>query len=95
MLGLRGEAGILDLALRIVEADFVHEDSMEADRIELGGLLHGAQILTVALTQGEDGAAGAERLFPEVRERRRRRVGIDDDMLRFRRGRRRGKTQGE
>ena len=57
------------LPVRIVKADLVHEDAVKADGLEIGGLLDGAQVLTVAVAQGEDGASGPEGLLPEVGKR--------------------------
>ena len=78
---LRREAGILGLAIGIVEADLVLEDAVETDGLEVGGLLHGAQVFAIALAQREDGATGAEGLLPEMRERSCGGFCVDDDVL--------------
>ncbi len=69
------------IALRIlvVDADFVMKDGVKAHVIEVGDLLYGAEIVAIAFAQRENGAAGAEGTFPEVRKGRGRRLGIDDD----------------
>ena len=79
--GLRGEAGVLCLTGRVVEADLVVEDAVEADGLEVGGFLHGVEIGAVVGTESEDGAAGAEGLLPEVGEGRGGGVGINADWL--------------
>lgn len=52
----------------VVNAYFIVEDGVEADVFDVRGGFHFAQVVAIALAQGEDGAAGAEHLFPEVRE---------------------------
>jgi hypothetical protein len=54
---------------------------VEADRLKIGCLLYGAEIVAVALTEREDGAARAEGLFPEVRERGGGCLCIDGDVF--------------
>ena len=44
--------------------------------MEVGDLLHLAQIAAIALAQGEDRAAGAEHLLPEMREGMSRGCGV-------------------
>ncbi len=78
--GLRGEAGVLGLAGGIVEADFVVEDAVEADGLEVGGLLYGVEVCAVVGAESEDGAAGAEGLLPEVGEGGGGGVGVDDQV---------------
>ena len=68
MGGFGGEAGILDDAIGVVKTDLVHEDPVEADGLEVGGVLDGAEVVAVALAERKDSAAGAEGLLPEVRE---------------------------
>ena len=82
--GLSRRLGKVDgAAVGIVEADLIIEDAVEADRLEVRRLLHGAQVIAIALTQRQDGAAGAEGLLPEVREWRSRGLRIDVDVLRL------------
>ena len=54
---------------------------MEADVAEVGDLVDGADVVAVGLAEGEDGAAGAEDLFPEVGEGGGGGVGVDGDGL--------------
>ena len=76
-----GKAGVLVLGVGIEEADVVVEDAVEADGLKSCGLLHGAHVLAVVVAEGEDGAAGAEGLFPDVGERGGGGVGVDGDGL--------------
>jgi len=55
------------------------EDGVEANIAKIGDLLHSAHVLAITLAQGEDGAAGAEHLFPEMGKGRGGRLGIDVD----------------
>ncbi len=52
----------------VVQANFVVEDGVEADVFEAGGLLYLAQVAAVIVAKRQHSAAGAEHLFPEVRE---------------------------
>ena len=52
----------------VVNAYFVVEDCVEADVFEICGGFYFAQVIAIALAEGEDRAAGAEHLFPEVGE---------------------------
>ena len=79
--GLRLEAWVLGLAAGVVEADLIVKDGVEADGLEVGRLLYGAEIVAVALTEGEDRAAGAEGLLPEVRERGGGGFCVNDDFV--------------
>src|SRR5271168_636179 len=66
----------------VVEAEFVVEDSVEADVVEAGDALGFAEVAAIAVAEGEDGAAGAEHFFPEVWEGMGGGVGVDFDDLR-------------
>src|ERR1700735_1039234 len=85
--GLRCKAGILDAAIGVVETDIVHQNAVETNGLKVSGLLDGPQVIAIALAQREDGAAGAERLFPEVGEGRAGIVGVNrhHNMRRLRR----------
>ena len=52
------------------QAHVVVEDAVKADVAEAGGGMHRHEILAVVVAQRQHGAAGAEHLFPEVREGR-------------------------
>ncbi len=65
----------------VVDADFVVEDGVEANVAEVRYFLHGTQVFAVAFAQSQDGAAGAEHLFPEVREGGGLGVGVDLDRF--------------
>jgi len=69
------------LSVFVVDADVVVHDGMEADVLEVRDLLHSLRVVAVALAHGEDGAAGAEHLFPEMRERRGGSMRVDGDGL--------------
>ncbi len=88
-----GEQAVVDLvdvgevvdgiALRVfvVDADVVVHDGVEADVLEVGDLLHSLHVVAIALAHGEDGAAGAEHLLPEVWERRCGSMRVDGDVF--------------
>ena len=63
----------------VVEADFVLEDSVETDVVEIGDAFDFAEIVAIVVAQREDGASGAEHFFPEVGEGVRGGVGVDFD----------------
>ena len=52
----------------VIEAHFVVKDGVEANVLEIGGLLNVAHVAAVAVAQGEDRPARPEHLFPEMRE---------------------------
>ena len=65
----------------VVDADLVVEDGVEADVLEVGDLVDGANVVAIGLAEGEDGAAGAEDLFPEMGQRGGGGVGVNFDAL--------------
>ena len=65
----------------VVDAYLVVKDGVEANVAEVRYFLHGAKIFAVAFTQSQDGAPGAEHLFPEVGEGSGLGVGVDLDGL--------------
>src|ERR1700683_2565351 len=72
----------LTVLVLAVHANFIMEDAMEANIAEIGGLPNLAKIFSVIVAKGENRAAGAEHLLPEVRERRHGRAGIKHNLLR-------------
>src|ERR1700722_1784145 len=74
----------LALGIFVVDPDFVIENGVESNVFEVGGRFHLAEIVLIAFAQAENGAAGAEHLFPKVREAMRR--SVDVDLESFRRG---------
>ena len=78
---LRCQAGVLGFAIGIVEANLVVKDGVEADGLKVGGLHNRAQVLAIALAQGEDGAVGAKSLLPEMRKRRGGGLCVNHDVL--------------
>ena len=66
-----------------VNTDLVIENAMEANIAKIGYLLYRTEIITVALSQRQNGATGSEHLLPEVGEGRGPGLGVDlDDLLR-------------
>ena len=65
----------------VVQADFVVENRVETNVIEIGDGLHLAQIVTVTFAQREYGAARAEHLLPEMREGMRGSLRVNLDYL--------------
>ena len=55
---------------------------MEADVLEVSDLFDGAQVVAITVAEREDGAAGAEDLFPEMGKGGGRGVGVNRDVLR-------------
>ena len=56
---------------------------METHSVEIRDSFYGVEVIAIALAQGEDGAAGAEDLLPEVGEGSGLGLRIDlDDLLR-------------
>ena len=67
----------------VVDAYLIVKDGVEANVAEVRYFLHCAEVVAIAFAQGEDGAAGAEHLLPEVGEGGGLGVGVDlDDLLR-------------
>src|ERR1019366_10273314 len=58
----------LTLFIFVVDAYLIMKDGMEPDIPEAGNAFDRLQVLAVTLTQGQNGAAGAEHLFPKVWE---------------------------
>src|SRR5579871_2680617 len=75
------------LRVFVVDADFVVQDVVEADVTEIGDLLYFTQIVSIALSQGEDGAPRAEGLFPKMWEGLSGSSSIDCDVYILRKGR--------
>ena len=69
--------GNLPLRVALHQAHVVVEDAVEADVADAGGLVHGIQVLAVVVAQRQRRAAGAEHLFPEMREGRAPGAGVD------------------
>ena len=65
----------------VIDSDFIMQDGVKAHVFEICYLLHGAKVVVVAIAQGEDGAAGAKHLFPEVRKGGCWRAGINLNLL--------------
>src|ERR1700719_2029810 len=65
----------------IVYANLVVEDGVKTHEFEIRGLLDCAKISAITVAQREDRPAGAEHLFPIVREAVVRGRGIDDELL--------------
>ncbi len=81
--GLGRLTGVLRLGVRVVEADIVHEDAVETHSVEIRDSFYSVEVIAIALAQGEDGAAGAEDLLPEVGEGSGLGLRVDlDDLLR-------------
>ena len=61
----------------VVDAEFVEENAVETDVLEIGDGFYGAEIVAIAFAHGEDGAARAEHLLPEVGKRSALGGGVD------------------
>src|ERR1700723_2160873 len=55
------------------------ENGVKTNVLEIGNGFHFAQVIAITFAQTKDGAAGAEHLFPEMRERMGRRLGVHLD----------------
>jgi hypothetical protein len=69
----------LSIGVFIVQADFVVEDSVEADILEIGDPFDIAEIVAIVVAEREDRPPGAKHFFPEVGKRVGRRVSVDFD----------------
>src|SRR5215471_618450 len=67
------------LIVFVINADFVVQDVVKADVVEVSGLLYLAQVVSIALPQRKDGAAGTEGVLPEMWEGLGRGCGVDQD----------------
>ncbi len=78
MSGLRRQTRIFGPAAGIVETDLVIQNAVEADGLEVRRQLDGVKIVAVAGAKSQNGVARAEGLLPEMRERSRGAIRIDD-----------------
>jgi hypothetical protein len=58
----------MPLAILIVDTDFIVENCVEADILEVRDPLYVAQVLTIAIPEGKHGPSRAEHLLPEMRK---------------------------
>src|SRR6185437_5478716 len=65
----------------VIDAELIVKTGVEAHVPEIGDGLYSAEVVAVTLAQGENGAAGAEHLFPEVREGSGGGVGVDVNLF--------------
>ena len=68
----------------VVDSDFILKNRVETDEFEIGDAFGFAQIVAIAVAQGEDGAAGAKHFFPEMGKRMRGSARVDFDGFRER-----------
>src|SRR5262249_20272230 len=65
------------LSVLVVKTDFILQNAMEANILQPGSTSRIPKIAAIAITQAEDGAAGAEHGFPEVWKGMRGRRRVD------------------
>ena len=79
LIHVRKVVNRIAVRILIVEPGFVVENSVEADVLEAGRLLHLAQVLAIGVAQAQNRASRPEHLLPEVWKWMARRGGIDFD----------------
>ncbi len=65
----------------VIDPDFVMQDGMKAHVLKIRYLLYRAQVVAIAIAQGQDRAAGAKHLLPEMGEGCSRRRGVNLNLL--------------
>jgi len=65
----------------VVDSDFIVQDRVESDVLEICCIFYKTQILPVTVAKRKNCPPGTEHLFPEMREAVRRSPRIDDDFF--------------